>query len=165
VFNVKEVIREVEAEKNPKSEDDPRAKRANRANFRLVFSTISTFSTSPSPENEDIGKLESLKLIYGDPNQNQSDVEVLTDALPIDSVPFTDHEIAEHKINGLALREDRSFVRQMLLDAYGKGRLDLVEQYFTEWHKGATAEPVEVKKENAGRKRANTWLRQERNRA
>lgn len=48
----------------------------------------------------------------------------------------------------------------MLLGAYGSERLALVDQYFTEWRKGDEAEPIEIKKENSGRRRANSWLRE-----
>ena len=129
--------------------------------------------------------LEALKLLYGDDEKSCETPETRTDKtdrspfvsnvgsssrgfheiLPENDenrIPFTDHEIAEHKIDQLTLHEDRAFVRQMLLGAYGRDRLALVNQYFTEWRKGANAEPIEVKKENAGRRRANTWLRQER---
>ena len=127
--------------------------------------------------------LEALKLLYGDDEKNCETPKARTDKTdrsPFvsnvssssggfneispeneqESIPFTDHEIAEYKINGLTLREDRAFVRQMLLGAYGNNRLTLVDQYLSEWHIGATAEVVEVKKENAGRHRANTWLRE-----
>ena len=139
MFNVKAVVREIEAEENPKNEHTPRAKRTNPANV----SHFSRFS-SPSPiENENIRKLEALKLLYGEQ----------------DSSPTTDHELAEHKINGLRLREDREFVHRKLIRIYGKKRLDLVNQYFDEWQKGSDAEPEEHRKDNAGRYRANTWLR------
>ena len=74
------------------------------------------------------------------------------------NVPFTDQELAEHKINGLRLREDREFVRSKLKGIYGKKRLDLVNQYFDEWQKGSEAETNVNKIENTGRYRANTWL-------
>ena len=76
------------------------------------------------------------------------------------SVSFTDHELAEHKINGLKLHDDRVFVRQKLIGTCGEKRLELVTQYFDEWRKGMEAEPVSYKKDNAGRYRANVWLRQ-----
>ena len=156
MFNVKAVIQEVEAEKNPESEDSPRANCANRANNEPEISTISTISTPPIPENENIGKIEPLKLVYGLPSNNSDAIDLQTQD---ESVPFTDHEIAEHKIDQLNLRDDRAFVRQMLLGAYGKDRLTLVDRYFNEWRKGVESEPIEVKKENAGRWLANTWLR------
>jgi hypothetical protein len=129
--------------------------------------------------------LEALKLLYGDDEKSCETPKTRTDKtdrspfvsnvssssggvneiLPKneqESIPFTDHEIAEHKINELTLRDDCVFVRQMLLGAYGKDRLALVNLYFDEWRKGAESEPIEVKRENAGRRRANTWLRQER---
>ncbi len=75
------------------------------------------------------------------------------------NVPFTDQELAEHKINGLRLREDREFVNRKLIGKYGKERLELVNQYFAEWQKGSEAETNVNKIENSGRYRANTWLR------
>ena len=127
--------------------------------------------------------LEALKLLYGDSKDISDSLEPRTDKAikspPFvgfdgstsrdieniqasneqDSVPFTDHELAEHKINGLRLRDDRVFVHQRLIGIYGKKRLDLVNQYFDEWQKGSEAEPEGHRKENAGRYRANTWLR------
>ena len=126
--------------------------------------------------------LEALKLLYGN-NEDISDSlqprTAITDESPPfgsngsstsgdiennqasneqNSVPFTDHELAEHKINGLRLRDDRVFVHQRLIGIYGKERLDLVNQYFDEWQKGSDAQPEGHRKENAGRYRANTWL-------
>ncbi len=127
--------------------------------------------------------LEALKLLYGDSDNISDSLEPRTDvtdkSLPFvstvsstsrdieniqasneqDSVPFTDHELAEHQINGLRLRDDRVFVHQRLLGIYGKKRLELVNQYFDEWRKGSKAQPEGHRKENAGRYRANKWLR------
>ena len=139
MFNVKAVVREIEAEENLKNEHIPRAKRANPANV----SHFSRLSRPSAVENENIEKLEALKLLYGEQ----------------DSIPSTDHELAEHKINGLEMREDREFVRRKLKGIYGKKRLDLVNQYFDEWQKGSDAETNVNKIDNAGRYRANTWLR------
>ena len=139
MFNVKAVIREIEAEENLENEHTPRAKAANPANV----SHFSHFSRPSPVENENIRKLEALKLLYGEQ----------------DSSPTTDQELAEHKINGLRLREDREFVRRKLKGAYGEKRLTLVNQYFAEWQKGSEAETNVNKIENTGRKRANIWLR------
>ena len=127
--------------------------------------------------------LEALKLLYGDSDNISDSLEPRTDvtdkSLPFvstvsstsrdienihasneqDSIPFTDHELAEHKINGLRLRDDRVFVHQKLIGIYGKKRLDLVNQYFDEWRKGSEAQSGGHRKDNAGRYRANTWLR------
>ncbi len=126
--------------------------------------------------------LEALKLLYGDsenisdsleprtavtakgPNvsngsSTSGDIENIQASNEQDSASLTDHELAEHKINGLRLREDRVFVHQKLIGIYGKKRLDLVNQYFDEWQKGSDAETNVNKIENAGRKRANIWLR------
>jgi hypothetical protein len=155
MFNVKAVIREVEAEKNPESEGNPRANCANGAKNESKVSTFSTLSTPPASENQNIGKLESLKLIYGDLDQNEADIDV----------PFSDHEIAEHLINTEVHRDDRSFVRQQLIGAYGTERLSRVDAYLEQFRIGAESVTEPHKKSNAGRRRANTWLRQERNRA
>ena len=145
MFNVKAVIREIETEENLEKERSPRAKRANPANVSHFshFSHFSRLSRPSAVENENIEKLEALKLLYGEQ----------------DSIPSTDHELAEHKINGLEMREDREFVRRKLKGIYGKKRLDLVNQYFNEWQKGSDAETNVNKIENAGRYRANSWLR------
>ena len=130
--------------------------------------------------------LEALKLLYGDSENISDSLEPRTDKTiksPLGtpfvgfdgstsrdikniqasneqaSVPLTDHELAEHQIKGLRLRDDRVFVHQRLLGIYGKKRLDLVNRYFDEWLKGSEAETNVNKIENAGRYRANTWLR------
>ena len=156
MFNVKAVIREVEAEKNPKSEGAPCAKSANGAKNEPEISTFSTLSTRTPSENTEITKIQSLKLIYGDPNQSDTDTQ---------PVPFTDHEIAEHRIDTEVHRDDRAFVRQQLIGAYGVERLLRVDAYLEQFRIGVESVGEPHKKSNAGRKRANTWLRQERNRA
>ena len=128
--------------------------------------------------------LEALKRLYSEPEIIQESLEKRTDITDkstlstpfvsnvstcleenknfpdeINPIPFTDHELAEHKISQLKLRDDRTFLRQQLLGVYGEARLEVVNKYFIEWLKGMDAEPVEIKKENAGRYRANTWLR------
>ena len=127
--------------------------------------------------------LEALKLLYGDSDNISDSLEPRTDvtaksppfvstvsstsrdikniqAKNKESIYFTDHQLAEHKINGLRLRDDQVFIHQNLIGIYGKKRLELVNQYFYEWSKGMDAEPVGYKKENKGRYRANTWLRE-----
>jgi hypothetical protein len=150
MFNVKEVIREVEAEKKPESEGTPRAKGAKGAKNRPEISTISTISTPPASENGNVSKLESLRLIYGDSNQKDDD--------PV--IPFTDHEIAEHKIDTEVHRDDRAFVRQRLIGIYGAKRLELVDQYLKHFNEGSNSVEEAHKKSNAGRFKANTWLRE-----
>ena len=128
--------------------------------------------------------LEALKLLYGD---NEKSCEIpkagtdKADKSPFvsnvgsssggfneffpgndpDPVPFTDHEIAEHLINTKVHRDDRSFVRQQLIGAYGAERLIRVDAYLEQFRLGAGSVKQPHKKSNAGRRRANTWLRQE----
>ena len=85
--------------------------------------------------------------------------EILPDNDP-ESIPFTDHEIAEHKIDTEVHRDDRAFVRQQLLGAYGAERLSRVDDYLKQFKIGAESVGESYKKSNAGRGRANTWLRQ-----
>ena len=77
-----------------------------------------------------------------------------------EQIPFADHEIAEHKISNEVHRDDRSFVRQQLIGAYGSDRLDIVNQYLEQLEQGFSSVKETHKKSNVGRKRANTWLRE-----
>jgi len=67
---------------------------------------------------------------------------------------------SESLICSLKLRDDRSYVRQFLLGVYGSKRLAIVNEYLNQWQQAADAEPSEIKKQNAGRFKANTWLRE-----
>jgi hypothetical protein len=132
--------------------------------------------------------LEALKLLYGDsekscetprPRTDKTDkskfvsnvsatFEGNSEILPEneqESIPFTDHEIAEHRIDTEVHRDDRPYVRQQLIGAYGAKRLSRVDAYLEQFKLGAATVGEPHKKSNAGRRRANTWLRQERNRA
>jgi hypothetical protein len=152
MFDVRAVVRQIEAEENPKSDGTPRAKGAKGAKNRPEISTISTISTPPASENGNVSKLESLRLIYGDSNQKDDD--------PV--IPFTDHEIAKHKIDQEIHKDDRSFVRQQLIGVYGGDRLLRVDEYLEQYELGAASVTELHKKSNAGRRRANTWLRKQR---
>jgi hypothetical protein len=131
--------------------------------------------------------LEALKLLYSDDEKSCETPITRTDKtdrrsfvsnvgsssrgfkenLPVndpESNPFTDHEIAEHLINTEVHRDDRSFVRQQLIGAYGAERLSRVDAYLEQFRIGAESVGEPHKKSNAGRRRANAWLRQKRNR-
>ena len=41
----------------------------------------------------------------------------------------------------------------------GTKRLDIVNKYLEQWQQGNSAEPISIKKDDAGRYKANTWLR------
>jgi hypothetical protein len=132
--------------------------------------------------------LEALKLLYGDsekscetprPRTDKTDKSKFVSNVSASSegfreispdneqepIPFSDHEIAEHKIDIEVHRDDRAFVRQQLIGAYGVERLLRVDAYLEQFRLGVESVGEPHKKSNAGRKRANTWLRQERNRA
>ena len=72
----------------------------------------------------------------------------------------TYQEQAESSIDSLNLHDDRVFVRRCLVGVYGEDRLAIIQQYLSEWKIGAASVAMEVKKENAGRHRANVWLRE-----
>jgi hypothetical protein len=126
--------------------------------------------------------LEALKLLYGDDEKTSETPKARTDKtdrrafvsnvsassggfdeiLPEydeNQIPFTDHEIAEHLINTEVHRDDRPFVRQQLIGAYGTERLIRVDGYLEQFRIGAESVTEPHKKSNAGRRRANTWLR------
>ena len=122
------------------------------AALKLLYSDEPKVSESLEPRTAVTAK--------GPPNVSNvsstpGDIENFSDE---DSVPFSDHEIAEHKIDQLKLRDDRIFVRRCLVGAYGAKRLEIVDGYLSEWQKGKDSETMDIKKENAGRKRANTCL-------
>lgn len=128
--------------------------------------------------------LEALKLLYGDDEKNNETPKPRTDKTDRSpfvsnvsnvssssgglnenseeneqkSIPFTDHEIAEHKIAAEAHRDDRAFVRQQLLGVYGAERLSRVDAYLEQYRIGAESVTESRKKSNTGRRRANTWL-------
>jgi hypothetical protein len=126
--------------------------------------------------------LEALKLLYGDsekscetprPRTDKTDKSKFVSNVSASSegfreispdneqepIPFSDHEIAEHKISNEVHRDDRSFVRQQLIGAYGAERLSRVDEYLKQVKIGAESVDEPHKKSNAGRRRANTWLR------
>lgn len=73
----------------------------------------------------------------------------------------SNQEHSERKINSLRLHDDRVFVRQTLIGIYGSKRLALINEYLAQWQEGSKEELNEIKKDNAGRLRANIWLRDE----
>jgi len=124
----------------------------------VAIRAIPAIPIPKNSQNSQNSRPPMLKIQNAYPGDSKSELEAAKKHFTSD-VPFTDQELAEHKINGLRLREDQIFVRRKLKRMYGKERLDLVNQYFDEWQKGMDTEQVEIKKENVGRKRANTWLR------
>jgi hypothetical protein len=68
---------------------------------------------------------------------------------------------AESFVSSIKLRDDRIFIHQCLIGIYGTKRLDIVNKYLEQWRLGVEAEPVAIKQENAGRYRANAWIREE----
>ena len=74
-------------------------------------------------------------------------------------VSHLNHQKAESLVSLLKLRDDRVFVHQCLIGIYGTKRLDIVNKYLEQWQQGSDAETIRIKKDNAGRHQANTWLR------
>jgi len=127
--------------------------------LKLLYGEGGNISDSLEPRTDKTIKSPLGTPFVGFDGFTSRDIENIQASNEQDSLPFTDHELAEHQINGLRLRDDRVFVHQRLLGIYGKKRLELVNQYFDEWRKGSEAQPEGHRKENAGRYRANTWLR------
>ena len=76
-------------------------------------------------------------------------------------VNHLNHEQAERLVCSLTSHDDRVFIRQQLIGAYGSDRLVIIQEYFNQWYVGSSSEPISQKKENAGRYRANVWIREE----
>ncbi len=74
-------------------------------------------------------------------------------------VSYLNQQKAERLVSSLALHDDRVFVHQCLIGVYGAKRLDIVNKYLEQWQQGSDTEPINIKKGNAGRHQANTWLR------
>jgi hypothetical protein len=74
-------------------------------------------------------------------------------------VSYLNQQEAERLVSSLELHDDRVFIHQCLIGIYGTNRLDTVNKYLEQWQQGSSAEPINIKKDNAGRNRANTWLR------
>jgi hypothetical protein len=127
--------------------------------------------------------LEALKLLYGEDENIPETLNSGTDKtikspfvgsdgstsghirniqaeIDLDTVPFTDHEIAEHMISKEVHRDDQSFVRQQLIGTYGAARLKRVDEYLEQFTIGSDSVDQPHKKSNAGRRRANTWIRE-----
>ncbi len=147
MFDLEATCRKLGIWEEPENEQRPVAIRAIRAIPAPEKSPSSHNRHSLAPKNQN-SYLKDYK----------SELEAAKKLFTSD-VPFTDQELAEHKINGLRLREDSEFVRRKLKGIYGEKRLTLVIQYFDEWQKGSDAETNVNKIENSGRYRANTWLR------
>ena len=147
MFDLEATCRKLGIWVEPENEQRPVAIRAIRA--------IPSPEKSPNSHNRPT-LVPKIRNSY--PKDYKSELEAAKKLFTSD-VPFTDQELAEHKINGLRLRDDREFVYRKLKGTYGEKRLDLVNQYFDEWRKGSDAETNVNKIENAGRYRANTWLR------
>jgi len=60
-------------------------------------------------------------------------------------------EKAESLIDSIKFHDERVFVRQCLIGIYGTKRLKIVKEYLGHWRLGVEAEPVPIKKDNAGR--------------
>ena len=86
--------------------------------------------------------------------------ELTNGATKNEDIKPSDHEIAEQLIGTLELHDDRVYIHQYLIGIYGTKRLDIVNKYLEQWQQGSDAEPSQIKKDNAGRYRANVWIRE-----
>jgi len=102
MFDVRAVVREVEAEEDSKSEGIPRAKAANCANNATKVSTFSTFSTPPPSGNADCHAkrvaLEWLELIQETKPENIKHVINVATTRP-ESLKFMERRINQLRRN------------------------------------------------------------------
>lgn len=59
------------------------------------------------------------------------------------------------------LREDRAYIERQLARLPDRDRHGLLMEYRSRWLVAADADPSEVRRDNAGRHAANTWIREE----
>ena len=117
---------------------------------------IHFFSNSELPNNNQNNQVEkTVKASKQEVTKPTKGIAVAKD------IKTTDHEVAEQLISSLELHDDQVFVRQCLIGIYGSDRLAVVQEYFNQWYVGSSSEPISHKKENAGRYRANVWIREE----
>ena len=66
-----------------------------------------------------------------------------------------------HMLDGLPLlRDDCQYVAKAIARAHKKDAITFLEHYRRQWEQASQAEPNEIKRDNAGRRQANTWLRE-----
>ena len=123
--------------------------------LKILYSDDDKDLETPKPRTDKTDKSPSSTPFVSNVSSISRDIE----NFPDESVPFTDHEIAEHKISTEVHRDDQSYVRQQLIGAYGAERLSRVDGYLEQFKIGAKSVDQTHKKSNAGRRRANTWLR------
>ena len=67
----------------------------------------------------------------------------------------------QNEIFRIIFPDDIGFVVSRVRYVSGRKRLEIVRSYLKEFDVGYKAEPNPVKKRNAGRQRANAWIREE----
>lgn len=107
--------------------------------------------------NLDVTEKGKLRIVSSQEFINTPEFEQLKNS-KTEVVSHLNHQKAERLVNTLKLRDDRVFVHRCLVGIYGTKRLDIVNEYLKQWRLGVEAEPVKIKRENAGRYKANTWL-------
>ncbi len=116
---------------------------------------IQFFSGSePGDENSDTHQEKTVK---ASKQELTKPTKGITDS---DIEKLTDQELAEHLVGSLKSHDDRIHLHRRLIGAYGTKRLGIVNEYLAQWIQGSDAETISYKKDNAGRYRANVWLRQ-----
>ena len=108
--------------------------------------------------NLDVTDKGKLRIVSSQDFINTPEFERLKNS-KAEVVSHLSHQKAENFVSSLKLREDRIFVHRCLIGIYGTERLDVVNKYLEQWQQGSDGEPVTVKKSNAGRYQANSWLR------
>jgi hypothetical protein len=108
--------------------------------------------------NLDVTDKGKLRIVSNQEFITTSEFEQLKNS-KTEIVSYLNHKKAEGLVNSLKLHDDRIFVHQCLNGIYGTKRLEIVNKYLEQWQQGSSAEPINIKKDNAGRYQANTWFR------
>lgn len=62
-------------------------------------------------------------------------------------------------VTALLLPDDKAYLKQQLKPVPAEHRLKMYRQYCEVWQHAAAAESCEIRRDNAGRRAANIWLR------
>ena len=62
-------------------------------------------------------------------------------------------------VTALLLPDDKAYLKQQLEPVPKPQRIAVYRQYCEVWQSAAAAEPNEIRRDNAGRRAANIWIR------
>ncbi|MCB1806394.1 MAG: hypothetical protein KDJ99_14970, partial [Candidatus Competibacteraceae bacterium] len=115
--------------------------------------------TSPAPEITEAPTLETTVTSAPDmPDMSES--EALPEAIT-ETIANTAQQDTTQSVTELLLLDDKRYIRQQLEPVPAGQRIVIYREYCRVWQAAAAAEPNEIQRDNAGRRAANIWLREQ----